>query len=386
MAIGIQGQYYLQFDINNSTSTDYIDFIDEEDLLSFTLIEEAGNVLPTFELNFVSDDEDIFSLLNDGNDLEIKIGQSYNNSVSIALAGLKFSSIPQGSDRRLITVVGTLSAILYANQSNLEITPIQSGIEAIIATAKRTFTIDKFSNVTASLDSQSWIQPNQSDRAFINAVWLHSNLQPSFPALGITSLNTFIIKDIKKDLMTPYRWKFTPFPVNSATDIYYDGDPVITSSTGFINSWTGYGKLKRQYNADTAVDMDIQTIPTPVMALTNELSYRTGMQYKFDGIGVVNGNTDPNYWQTYLYNLTYLSLFGSLCLNLSFTNQYYPIQILDQVMYKDKSVSSSTSATSSFNTGKYYVTKVARTVGNKSFNTVVTLARESINRVTNQSS
>lgn len=385
MPIGISNQYYLQFDIDNSTDTDYSDFIDQEDLLSFTLIEETGNVLPTFELNFVTDDETILPLLNDGNDLEIKIGQSYNNNISVALTVSKLTSIPQGSSRRLVTAVGTLSAIPYANQSQLQITAVQSGIEALIATAKKTFTMDKFSNVTSSLDSQRWIQPNQSDRAFINDIWLHSNLQPSFPAIGITSSNTFIIKDIKKDLLNSYRWRFTPDLQDATTDIYYDGDPVITMSTGFINSWTGYGKLKRQYNADTAVDQDIQTIPAPVMALTQQLAYRTGMQYKFDGIGVINGNTDANYWQTYLYNLTYLSLFGAVSLTLSFTNQYYPIQILDQVMYKDKSVSSSTGSTSEFNMGKYYVTRVARTVGTKELNTVVTLSRESLNRVTNAS-
>lgn len=382
MAIGISGQYYCQFDINNSTSDDFIDFIDEEDLLSFTLIEEAGNILPTFELSFLTDDEDIFPLLNEGNDLEVKLGLTYNDSVSIALAVLKLDSIPQGNNFRMIVVSGVLSQIVYLTNPNLQITTKQSGIEAMIATAKKSFTIDKFSNITNSLDSQLWIQRNQSDRSFINTIWLHANLQPSFPAIGITSQNTFIIKDIKKDLLAPYRWRFTNKVINS-NDIYYDGDPKITSNTGFINTWTGYGKQKLQYNIDDALDTSIQTIGQPVMALTNQLARRSGVTKLFDGVGVVNTNVDPNYWQTYLYNLTYLSLFSAVQLDLSFTNKFTPIQILDQVMYKDKSVSTPTTATSQFNTGKYYVSRVARTISAKNLNTVVTLCRESLNRIQN---
>jgi hypothetical protein len=379
MSIGVTNQYFLQFDISNNG--DFTDFIETEDLVTFTYIEESGNKIPTFQLDFYTDDEDVFPLLNEGNDLQITFGLSQASAFRANLATMRLQSVPAGQERRLITVIGMLSVVPYVNQTNLLITPIQSGIETILSIAGKTFNLDPGNNITKSLDSQSWIQPNQSDKSFISNVWLHCNLNTSFPILGITSEGNFVLKDLKKDLLNTYKWRFTTEPTDDPRDIYFDGDPFLDSNTGFINNWTGYGKNKLVYDADTAVDTPTQFVPGPIMANTNILAKQSGITAKFDSVGIINSNTDPNYWSSYQQNLGYLAAMSTFSTTLSFHNLYVPIQILDQIYYRDSAVDSQNNQGSSFNAGKFYVSKVARTISNNQLVTVVVIGRESINSI-----
>jgi hypothetical protein len=373
MSIGVVGAYLFKFSLNNNN-----DFIDEPDLISFSIHEQAGNLLPTFELNFLTDDETIFPLLNEGNDLQVSFGSGYNDLVTIPLATSKVQSVPSGSAKRQITVMGLYSAIPYITNPNMQITNVQSGISTIIQIAGKSFNVQ--SNIQSSTDSQSWIQHTQSDKSFIDDIWLHCNLPNSFPALGISSQGNFILKDIKTDLKNPYRYRFTQIVKNS-NDIYFDGDPVLTSNTGFINSWVGYGREKIIQNVDKGTDSTEQVIPKPVMALTSQLAKAAGINSVFDGIGIQNSNIDTNYWNSYLNNLTYLGMFGALDVTVSFQNKFIPIQILDQINFKDQKIDQQYPTTSDYNTGIYYVSKISRNVGNKAFNTVVSFSRESFNGI-----
>lgn len=373
MAIGIPGQYLFRFSLNKNT-----DFIDESDLIGFSIHEQAGNLLPTFELNFLTDDETIFPLLNEGNDLQVSFGSDYNDLVTIGLATSKVQSIPSGSAKRQITCMGLLSAIPYITNPNMQITAAQSGIATIIQVAKKTFNVQ--SNIQVSSDNQRWVQHTQSDKSFIDDIWLHCNLPNSFPALGVSSQGNFILKDIKADLKTPYKYRFTQ-SVKSPNDIYFDSDPVLTSNTGFINSWVGYGREKIIQNVDEGTDQAVQVTPTPVMALTAQLAKRAGISNVFDGVGIQNENVDSNYWNSYLNNLAYLGMFGALDVTVSFQGKFIPIQILDQINFKDQKVDLQYPSTSDFNAGIYYVSKVSRNVGNKQFNTVVSFCRESMNQI-----
>jgi len=373
VAIGIPGQYLFRFSLNKNT-----DFIDESDLIGFSIHEQAGNLLPTFELNFLTDDETIFPLLNEGNDLQVSFGSDYNDLVTIGLATSKVQSIPSGSAKRQITCMGLLSAIPYITNPNMQITAAQSGIATIIQVAKKTFNVQ--SNIQVSSDNQRWVQHTQSDKSFIDDIWLHCNLPNSFPALGVSSQGNFILKDIKADLKTPYKYRFTQ-SVKSPNDIYFDSDPVLTSNTGFINSWVGYGREKIIQNVDEGTDQAVQVTPTPVMALTAQLAKRAGISNVFDGVGIQNENVDSNYWNSYLNNLAYLGMFGALDVTVSFQGKFIPIQILDQINFKDQKVDLQYPSTSDFNAGIYYVSKVSRNVGNKQFNTVVSFCRESMNQI-----
>ena len=78
--IEIQGQYIFDMQVGN-----YKDFIESRDLVEFTLIEEAGNTLPSFDLKFRFSIPELRSYLIENNVIRITIGSSDEDKVSIPL-------------------------------------------------------------------------------------------------------------------------------------------------------------------------------------------------------------------------------------------------------------------------------------------------------------
>lgn len=373
MSVQVKGQYYYQFSLASKK-----DFIQERDFVSFTMIEESGNTLPIFSLSFNTQDESILPLLNDGNEFKVTFGKDISTAISVPLAITSVNSDKVGQNKRNIVITGIYGTIAYMTQNRLAISTPQSGIEVISSVASKYFKVE--SNITKSLDSQKWIQYNVSDRAYINSIWLHSDLDTSFPAIGISSDGKFIIKDIKRDLSTPYKWRFGKNKTDESRDIAIDGDPHIKTQTGFMNAWTGFGREKIVYDLDTALDTATLSQQEPIMALTAKMAKNSEIEKRFASVGIQNDNTHPTYWKSYLKNLTALSSFLNVTVTLSFHNDLKPVRVLDQVMYKEDDISQ-IEVSSAYLSGIYYVTKVARTVENTQLVTVVQLGRESFNQI-----
>lgn len=378
MSISVAGQYYLQFDIASKT-----DFIDQANFIGFDLIEEAGNVLPTFQFSFYTNDASIPSLLQEGNDLKITFGKSNEDAMATSLVVTKLQMSVGGVNMKMISCVGFLSSLAYINSGVINITPEQSGVEAIIAAASQHFIMSKDNNITASDDVQRWIQPNESAKSFISKVWMHCDLPNSFPAIGISSDGQFIIKDMVKDIGTAAKYNFTNNPIPNTTDIGYLGNPQISVNTGFINSWVGYDKQRLVYDINAGTDETITTTVESIISLTSVLSKRTGVTGRFDSIGAISGNTHANYWSSFQRNLTYLAAFGNLTVMIKIPNLMFPVKVLDKVMLRDTDAATAGRISNDFNSGVYYVSKVARNIVSKSIITTVFLCRESVNFVRN---
>ena len=82
--IGVEGQYLFRFDIADRT-----DFISESNQGMLTIIEEAGNYLPTFNLSFKCQDDSIIPLLNERNELNITFGRTLEDMYQSKLAVTK---------------------------------------------------------------------------------------------------------------------------------------------------------------------------------------------------------------------------------------------------------------------------------------------------------
>ena len=93
--IGVEGQYIFRFSIG-----EFEDFISNDDLVYFNLIEEAGNVLPTFELTFTSANEKLLSTLNEGNILQVSFGRELDHLIDVELIISKNNSNRAGEDLR----------------------------------------------------------------------------------------------------------------------------------------------------------------------------------------------------------------------------------------------------------------------------------------------
>jgi hypothetical protein len=374
--IGTEGQYIISFNLGEEK-----DFIDGEDFARLTMIEQAGNLLPVYMFNFATQREDILGYLNEANDLKVSFGKSKNELVDAQLVTTSIGGSGGGHNRQLITK-GVISSLKYTNDSNISITEEMSGVEAMKLVASNHFNVGDDAkstfNLEASEDSQRWIQPNISDRMFINNIWLHSYLSESFLACGISSDGRFIVKDMTKQ-GSEYDWRFTQNPQNE-NDIKYDSDYDIDIQSGLVNSWVGYGQEKLIYDLENGTEELYAEDVQPVLALTKAIARRAEMERRHHSMGLVTGNTHEFYWRAYLKNLAHLAMFSAVKLTVTFHNQFVPIKILDLCMFRDEDVKSGVQASETLS-GLYFVSKVVRTIMNKQMVTVVELVRESVNQV-----
>lgn len=373
--IGVEGQYVFKFSLNGET-----DFITEEDLLKFSLVEKAGGTLPEFEFQFLSYDDTLLSKLNETSKLLVSFGKDTNDlqDTSLSIQGLE--SVRRGDDRRQISTIGYYSALKYLNQTNQSLSENKSGIEVMQEIATQHFKTDF--NVETSEDSQVWIQPNSTDRAFVRELWMHSYYANSFPAIGISSNGTFIMRDVAQTFKDPFVFKFTNTPDGTDdTSIPYDGDYLIKIQRGFINNWVGYDRERLAFNYENGSQLLVKETVEPLLSLTQNFAKNADIERRFGSNTVLNQNMHSNYWKAANKNLSHLVQFGDTKITLSFTGRFAGIKVLDLVMFKDDEVGSGRGATSDSHSGLYLVSKVARNYQNRSFTTVVELTRESVNQI-----
>lgn len=381
MSIGIKDQYIFKFSINDNK-----DFIQDQDLDKFEIIEETGNVLPTFSLDFMSADPTILRSLNEGSDLEISFGKNENNLKTTKLNITKCRFTKSGDNKRVINLRGIVSNAPFNNTPRLQVTDKKSGVEVILDTARRNFGKVE-TNINTSNDSQNWVQYNISDKMFINDVWMHSWLPTSFLGIGITMEGTFILRDIYKyireyQLKTKdferYKYRFGGEKVHD-NDLPYNGEYVVDVESGFINYWQGYKRNKLVHVLEDGTDYLISEDIKPVLALTNKLARKSEIESRFSNIGYQNDNVHSNYWSASLRNLSSLALFSSVKLELSFDNVVDDLQLLDLVMFQEPEVNDKKLSGDTVS-GLYLVSKIGKTVSSGTLVTTALLCRESLNQ------
>lgn len=377
--IKVQGQYLVSFAITGGIEKK--DFIAEEDLLKFTLIEEAGNSLPSFELVFKTRDSKILKYFNEGNLIKYQFGVDEDKLNDCPLRVLKKEFKKLGQGEVVIRLVGLYDALEYVTNCKIMDYSDKSGIEVIDEVAGNYFL--KNFNVTSSSDSQTWLQHNIPDKKFINDVWMHSYIDNSFIAIGITSEGEFILKDIKKDLAEKNGepiWRFVQNVNNEEKDITYEGDFSIDSQSGFINHWLGYGRKKSIRVLENAEDSLLESEFNPLLAITNSLDRYSNVNSRVAEFGLLNDNVHENYWKAYYQNLTNLSIFSTITTTLSYSKRLLPnMKVLDLVMFKDEETEEFLEAEE--DSGLYYITKISRTIANRQLVTLVDLSREALDNL-----
>lgn len=374
MSIAVAGQYIFSFSIGDI----FNDFIQESDLLDFTIIEEAGNVLPTFELVFNIQDDRFLGVLTETNDLKVSFGRDDDDRIDTTLHIASLDSTGHGQGKRTVVLSGFLTNVSYIYNSEMTISDKKSAVEVMRDVAERhNFTPDF--NVDTSSDQQHWIQPNVTAKKFVNDLWLHADRTDSFLAMALTVDSKFMIRDMRTLVEQDFQWRFTPF-VEEPWDIPYDTNIGIKSNTGFINYWAGYGQNKLIFDLEDEDFRFITEEAKPIIALTREISRKAGLEKRYVNTGMQNDNVHKNYWQASLRNLTNLVIFGAVTVTVSFRDRFRNIRPLDKVMFREQDVADPNIATE-FHSGLYIVTKVCHRIQNRQFVTTVELNRESFNQV-----
>tara|TARA_Y100000310_G_scaffold272037_1_gene286809 strand:- start:848 stop:1975 length:1128 start_codon:yes stop_codon:yes gene_type:complete len=369
--IGIKGQYVVQFTIG-----DKVDFISTEQIENFNIIETAGNALPEFELIFNHSDEELFKYFNEGNDLKVSVGVEQSELSDIKLAITKWECTRIGDSLRRFTLMGLYSALDYISDTKIKISDRLSGIEVMNTVAGLHFT-QQF-GVSASTESQYWIQHNITDKKYINDIWFKSNLVNSFIAIGISIDGKFILEDVKAKLKQEPDWKMVTTDPQNDKELLYDGDYAIISNSGFINHWAGYGRKKIVYDIEEDTYEDSQEDAAAITASKLWRSSKVADRYSVPT--VINDNVHANYWKADLRNRTNLAVFSSIKLRFTFHGKYVPMRVLDLVSFRDEKDELPNESVE-YHSGSYLITKVARNVSNQEFSTTVEVSREALNDI-----
>lgn len=378
--ISVEGQYYFSANLSDEQ-----DIVTPENFESFTLIEQAGNVLPTFAFIFTAKTDRYLSKLNEGSKLKVQIGKDFDSASDASLAVSKFTSSRKGRTERQYVCKGFLDKTKYHTDAGFLITDSVSGIEAVKQVVSKNF--QPVFNIDKSLDSQKWIQHGNNDRDFVNKTIMHSYAaNNSFYATAITADNKFIVKDIKKeakDRANNYQYILANISSTDPRVLNYNSDFEIQSSTGFMNNFVGYGREQLVYDLEKGTETSVLETPDPVVALTREIARKADIEKKFVGSAMQNRNTHSNYWRAYQNNLNNLAMMSSVKVIVTVPG-FTKIRPLDLVMFKDFSVENETES-AEFQSGVYIVTKTIKTISGNDFNTTLELVRESFNQIRNDS-
>jgi hypothetical protein len=377
--IYVEDQFYFSASIRTKS-----DFIGINDLVDFVLEEQAGNNFPKFELQFYLYDDSFLPNFTEGNTLKVQLGRNRDSIQDLELSISKTEIIPDGSSKKLLRIIGLTDNLDYVINSNTFISPKQSGIKTAIDKASKYFKVK--SNIQASTDSQNWVQPNCSDRKFVEDCIMHSYKKGTFFAFAYTGRGELIIKDMVQELKLKekeYDWYLS----NNGTDpknIPFLSDYPIISRTGFINSWVGYGRKVRQYDLDDGSESSFIETYEPFFALTSNVAKKSSVSHKFDGSAVLNENMHKKYHETFYNNLVNCAAMGNYTIPITIKQkEFVDFRPLDIVMFKDYSTLDS-SKSNEFTSGAYIINKVVRRIKDKEMMTMIDICREAINNTRNE--
>lgn len=381
MLLGKEGQFVASINIDGIAE----DFMEHDDLELLKIVEEAGNVLPTFMMVFSTYLEEVITKLNDGTIIKVSMGKTIEEMEDYELSVSKFSSKVVSNTLIEIECIGFASRINYITDQPMQITDEKSGVEVAIETASKHFNVD--SNITKSKDKMRWIQPSVTDKKFVTDCLLHSYTPNTFIATAITGSGDFIVRDIAKYLKAlrgGYDWKFTKDNDGGPKTISIESTLKISSRSGFINNWTGYKKISNGIDVSKADTTDVfSEDATVLLALSDEVDKAKSIQDRFAGTKIANGNTHGTFWESYEANLKGLANLSRLGMGVSFSNEFRSVKPLQVAMYSQPSTENEDEA-SEYVTGLYIISNVTKTIQANMFNITCILNREALNVVENE--
>lgn len=331
--IGIEGQYALSIEIGGDFD------ISEDQFGQYKLVSSASLLLPRFDLTFRTGGN-VLSALEKGAKVVAKVGADQENMVASTLRPMKLQVARHSQGEAIITIKGFVDRLPFLKHTGVYATKgKKSGIEAIIEVCgENGIPVD--ASLRRSEDSQLWCQGGRTLRRFIQDTWLHSRLGDSVPCLGWTCDGTLLIRDLRKQLSSSKR------QVGITSDTAIRGDYEITDRSGFVETIAGseQGFFEIRAGEDDGW----------LMESASGLSvYDYAPPSKMTGQARLTGNMDPNYWQTYLNNVS--TLYHSSSVGVQFVTETtaFDFELLDGFQFFDETGEGSETSTS----GSYILTK-----------------------------
>lgn len=369
--ITVEGQFSFKFDVGGNQ-----DIFNASDLDLFALIEEAGNLLPTFSLAARVNSDSVLALLNEGQVMKVTMGPDPGDKLDVSLIPVVVQSSRFGENQRQLVVKGMLAATNYLNSGRVNIHKTSSALAAMKEVVSRNFKPDFIPEVSS--DSQRWIQYGTSDRKFVSDTWLHADLTDSVPLVAITSDGRFKVRDLKKLFSAEGpRWVFTN-DVTLPSHVPFLPGLEVEVKSGFTNAWFGSARNMHVMDWESGKVNNTTDDAQVVLAMTKDLMRSAESQVRQDNSMTQSENVHPNYWKSYLRNMAYLTSQSTVGVKLIVADQKFRrFDLLDPVMLLDDELSEGGQAVE-FHSGDYVLTKVIRNLSGNRLSTILEMSREAL--------
>lgn len=361
--IRVDSQYWMTFSLGGRR-----DFISEPELDGLVLVEEAGTLLPTFQLEFRTRELGLARELHEGTTLTVALGKGEESHFMVRLCAMYVASKAAADGEEAFIVKGMLDQVKFLNDVGVGISSPCSGLEEMRRVSSEYFEWN--SELIISEDSQRWIRPGITAKAHLNQVWMHTNLGTDIPAVGICIDGSYRVRGLRALREGTPRWRFSNIQEELNRDLAYSAMPEFEMQSGLTNAWYGYGRTK------CVLDLVEGTEESLTSSLSGELIRRSDVGARADRRGAVSENVDPLYWETFQKNLMGLAVQSTLKAKVTLMGVNPEMRILDLVLLvlpgmREKEADDTYS-------GKYVVTKVVRQKMGKVFATFVEMCRASV--------
>ena len=244
ITLGIEHQWKLGIGLiykGSEVESRRLSGIAPADMHQFYMIEETGNNLPTFSIEF-SATEAWKRYWNENSHLKLSMsaGTSSKKIIDSRVAILAKDVTDVGNGRFKYSAqgvyVGDKNATVMCQTPYIQTLGPSTGTECLEACAKKFFS--RVTNKAKSSGNHAWYQGNQSYKKFMDHVVRHSYIDKSFVTVGITMNGEYIIIDTAKECKGKEAWVIGG---SGATGIPLISVPTTKSRSGALNTFGGYG-------------------------------------------------------------------------------------------------------------------------------------------------
>lgn len=363
LQFGIEGEWSVGVGLvykGKDISENELGGIQPNDLDEFYVIEETGNMLPTFSIAFRGSGG-WKRYWNENSHLKIEMSTNRSDKkvidTKVAILSKNVKDIGNGlfSYQAQGVYVGDKSATAFCQTPFIQTLGPCTGTECLEKCAEKFF--KKVTNKAQSSGNHPWFQTHQSFKKFMDYVVQHSWIENSFVSVGITMNGEYIIIDTAKECKGEPAWVFGD---KGDKAILLAAPPVTKSRSGALNTFGGYGLDLPIISAENGLRTNYQVkvdlgLTGKNHAETGNIQRRTLAPVYFSG-----SNEDSGFIKApanYTYGQLLLSMEVMEVTTLALDRE---VKVLDVIKVLD--IESNENKTQQDSSGKYLVAKVVRGV------------------------
>lgn len=370
--IGVKGHWALAL----SAPLDKLTVLD---IKSVKLISEAGNVLPSAELEFELRDKKVFHELGQGKILQIAIGVDENSLVTGNYSIFSRKKVMETEEAVLVKLILTHASIGYTMETKVKIYNEKSLplINQLASESGFTFS----TNIPDTMDKMKWVQSNISNRTMVNKLWFHSKLanKADVMLIGITPDSKLHCRSLEKTKQGSGvgKWAFVPdpsSPTNGFTPIIYSQNLNYKSFVGTVDYLSGYSQTRIVHNVGNKESNYVTPKSSPTLAQTEkDESVNPLLRYSTSSVQL-DSNMHPEWYDRQDYVTRSLIKLNAHTIKIICESQYAPCDVTDIAFVFDRTADTG---------GLWLIKKVCHRIYQGHYTAIITVCRDNPNEVKN---